>query len=220
MNAIKCTITFPVELFVDREPSANQLGVFKDWCAGFDAALFHVEMGEEKDNYHLEGVVQTPRSVGNIRQSLCGCFGVPARRYKDLDDMLKKHWIVCKKVSYMPGAIAYIVKEGMDRIVQVGYQDTWIQQQIAEGARMHAIKKRDGVKIMTDKNSQKMINAFLDDSGFQFDPVSPRAVLFAMVDAGISVWRCKNFKPCYAEIVYQRTGDQRLFDEVIMRWML
>lgn len=195
---LKVTITFPDELFdeLKEEDAMDTLRRFVDErCT---EAVVKPEYGEG-GRFHLEGVIKliSPMRAGNLKRTIASYYGVERPAWLMLEPSIKKHWMTIKPCNYLPGAINYVMKERDPRIIQKGFQTTWLQAQAALGEKNKELVAADKRIFLTDTSIYREVVKYRNENDLPKDDL--RSILRYMAKANYSFMKVRNMKAFIAE---------------------
>lgn len=157
------------------------------------------EYGETGSNLHWDIVLETKRKIksGNLKCAIISALGISRSVQNTFPEPVKKHFVNVKCINFMPGIIAYNMKEGAGNILRKGYTETWLQEQARDGIRQHE-KRKAGKKVyVNDSNFHRVVNTYMIDNKLESRDL--RYITGQMVLENYSFCRVRNWRCLIAE---------------------
>lgn len=210
MSFYQFTITFPVELFPEvfsEEVSSKFLLKFEK----VEECILCEEHGDS-GNFHIQGTMSyLSDSVQQVKRFLSSSLGVSQARHKSLPDVIKRRFIVVKKVNYIQGSLNYAIKEGGRIILRKGWTTTWIQEQAAIGAKRRPTLKN---RMYLMDHSIDIILKYIADNEFDLQKHNTCDLKIQMEHAGYCWIKVRSVKKVMATLLLLLHDDSDQYREI------
>lgn len=208
----KFTVTGPPTLFPDGFTEEHGSLLARELSKMFEKLIISTEHGGITGHLHYEGICESVKEIRtfNVRRAMYRALGFKSNVFTSWDPAIKKRFIVVKPITYLPGAIAYVMKENTGDVIRQGYELTWLQEQIVEAKKNHALAKCGSEIWINDSNHYKMCLQYATDHNMDLKDL--KAIMLAMHCDNYDFGRVRNLKYCIAKWDSRQANDHTQFN--------